>query len=288
MSDYQGTKVPIADFVAAVRNNSKNGQYVSASLMADALGISTMTVTRYARKWNKEHPEDQIEVARGLGFRMNYAPVVEPEEKENRYDHSKTEEGYSDPTAAAAMATEDNPIKDTTLWLTRESNGKFAYFAVLRVYGKLVVGYKFEKVEEHQFPDDFVAPYYIPSVGVMEKDLISDLARPTFKYRKYLIEKIRDLERDELRFMVRTLSKLFNCEYVLRQQLKDADRELSAYKKRDETAVEKKPEVQPSAYCSISETELAVLKKERDIYKTFFDRITSGKNANATIRVEEN
>lgn len=297
MSDYQGTKIPVSDFVAAIRNNSKDGKYVSASTISEALGISTMTVTRYARKWNKEHPEDPIEVARGLGFRMNCAPIVESEEKENRYDCSKTEEGYSDPTAAAAME-EDNPIKSHTLWLTKESNNRFAYFAVLRATEIGAVGYRFDTVEGHPYANELVTPSYISTDGVSDKnDLVCDLVRPTFKLRKYMVEKTRDLSRAEVRNLSKAVAELIGTDYFLRQQLNEKTREvfllnrrIESLKKTDSKEVSTKVVDTAAIYSpvQISSEDLAVLKAQNEIYKTFFDRMTSGTNVNATIRVEEN
>lgn len=284
-------KVTREEFVAAIRNNSKDGSWVKGKIISEMLGVNTNTVNRYVHRWNNIHPEDPIETVRGFGYRMSCAPIVEPE-KDSRYSDNKTEEGYPDPTAATAMKDE-GPIKSYTLWLTRESTA-YAYFAVLRATKIGAVGFRFDKVEGHGYINEIEKPYYISSDGFMKDDLVCDFARPTFKRLKYMIEKVRDLERTEVRTMAKAVADLFGTDYLLRQQLAGKTREIAVLNSRIESLKKKqteastetvKPVVYPPVAAPISDKDLAILKAQYEIYKTFFDRMTSGDNLNATIRV---
>ena len=287
-------KVTREEFVAAIRNNSKDGSWVKGRLISEMFGISANTVMKYARRWNELHPEDPIIALRGYGYKMGPKPVAAEPETKPRYADNKTEEGYPDPTATAAMKDEQGPIKSYTLWLTRESETSFAYFAVLRATKTGAVGFRFDKVEGHRYIDEIETPGYISSDGVKENDLICDFARPTFKRLKYMVEKVRDLERTEVRTMAKAVADLFGTDYFLRQQLAEKTREIvvlnsrieSLKKKQTEASTEiVKPAVYPVTTAPISDKDLAILKAQYEIYKTFFDRMTSGDNLNATIRV---
>lgn len=288
-------KVTREEFVAAIRNNSKDGSWVKGKTISEMFGISANTVMHHARRWNEIHPEDPIIAMRGYGYKMGPKPVTAEPEAKPRYADNKTEEGYLDPTAAAAMKDEQGPIKSHTLWLTRESETSFAYFAVLRATKIGAVGFRFDKVEGHGYIEDIETPGYISSDGFKENDLICDFARPTFKRLKYMVEKVRDLDRTEVRTMAKAVADLFGTDYFLRQQLAEKSREIvvlnsrieSLKKKQTEVSTETvKPAVYPVTTAPISDKDLAILKAQYEIYKIFFDRMTSGDNLNATIRVE--
>lgn len=281
------------EFAAAIRNNSKDGSWVKGKLISEMFGISTNTVMRYARRWNELHPEDPIVTMRGFGYKMGPKPVAAEPEAQPRYADNKTEEGYPDPTAATALRNEQGPIKSYTLWLTRESTA-YAYFAVLRATKIGAVGFRFDKVEGHGYIDEIEKPYYISSDGFKKDDLVCDFARPTFKRLKYMVEKVRDLERTEVRTMAKAVADLFGTDYFLRQQLAGKTREIAVLNSRIESLKKKqteastetvKPVVYPPVAAPISDKDLAILKAQYEIYKTFFDRMTSGDNLNATIRV---
>lgn len=288
-------KVTREEFVAAIRNNSKDGSWVKGKTISEMFGISTNTVMRYAHRWNELHPEDPISIMRGFGYKMGPSPATANEpEKDSRYGDNKTEEGYPDPTAATAMKDEQGPIKSCTLWLTRESTA-YAYFAVLRATKIGAVGFRFDKVEGHNYIDEIEKPYYISSDGFKKDDLVCDFARPTFKRLKYMVEKVRDLERTEVRTMAKAVADLFGTDYFLRQQLAEKSREIVVLNSRIESLKKKqaeasteivKPAVYPVTTAPISDKDLAILKAQYEIYKTFFERMTSGDNLNATIRVE--
>lgn len=287
-------KVTREEFTEAIRNNSKDGSWVKGKTISEMFGISANTVMKYARRWNELHPEDPIIALRGYGYKMGPKPVAAEPETKPRYADNKTEEGYPDPTATAAMKEEQGPIKSYTLWLTREST-TYAYFAVLRATKIGAVGFRFDKVEGHGYIDDIEKPGYISSDGFKENDLICDFARPTFKRLKYMVEKVRDLERTEVRTMAKAAADLFGTDYFLRQQLAEKSREIDVLrlrleglkKKQTEVSTETvKPAVYPVTTAPISDKDLAILKAQYEIYKTFFDRMTSGDNLNATIRVE--
>jgi len=282
------------EFTEAIRNNSKDGSWVKGKIISEMFGISTNTVTKYVHRWNELHPEDPIITMRGYGYKMGPKPVAAEPETKPRYADNKTEEGYPDPTATAAMKDEQGPVRAYALWLTRESETSFAYFAVLRVTKIGAVGFRFDKVEGHRYIDDIETPGYISSNGIKERDLICDFARPTFKRRKYMVEKVRNLDRTEVRTMTKAVADLFRTDYFLRQQLEEKAREITVLnsrveglkKKQAEASTETvKPTVYPVTTAPISDKDLAILKAQYEIYKTFFDRMTNGDNLNATIRV---
>lgn len=236
------------DFVTAIRNNSKNGQWVNGKMLSEILGINQSTVSKYAHRWNEMHPEDPIVIVRGSGYRMNCAPVVEPEE---RYPVYKNDEGYNDPTAAGAIKSIDScldegPFKPGDVWLVSYMNGSVEKFLVIKAFDKTVSCLKI-----HMLTDaDTYNPVIHAPISMQTKEIV-DCRRVVAKPAKYFLEKDCGYNVTNFDAIKRKIGLLLDISFEV------------PVKK----IVEKRVEVPVAMPLPSDEMELALTKQKADIYE---------------------
>lgn len=277
------------DFVAAIRNNSKNGQWVKGKMLSEMLGISSNTVSKYAHRWNKMHPEDPIVIVRGSGYRMNCAPILEPEEKENRYDHSKTEEGYSDPTACGAIKSVDGclnegPFKPGDVWKVDFGNGSEDYrFLILKGFATTVSCLKIHKLESTETYN----PVIHTPVSMQRKEIV-DCRRVVAKPVRYFLEKDESYCVTNFDAIKRKIALLLDISIEV--PVEKPVEVIKEVEKRVEVPVEVVKEVEKVVEKPVAmplpsdEMELALAKQKADIY----ERITWAMLVNMGQNMEEN
>jgi hypothetical protein len=107
-------------------------------VLVGELGISKSTLMRYIAELPTYLNEDEkLNVTPGRNGENMYTII----EKNDKYDSSKTEGGYMDPTAAAAMATYDSTVKDWKynigdIWYSENSKHQLDPFLIIAIYSE--------------------------------------------------------------------------------------------------------------------------------------------------------
>jgi hypothetical protein len=107
-------------------------------MLMTKLGISKSTLTRYIQELPTYLNEDEkLDVTPGRNGENMYSII----DKQDKYDSSKTEGGYMDPTASAAMANYDSTAKDWKynigdIWYSENAKHQLDPFLIIAIYSE--------------------------------------------------------------------------------------------------------------------------------------------------------
>lgn len=107
-------------------------------MLMTKLGISKSTLTRYIQELPTYLNEDEkLDVTLGRNGENMYTVI----DKQDKYDSSKTEGGYMDPTASVAMANYDSTGKDWKynigdIWYSENAKHQLDPFLIIAVYSE--------------------------------------------------------------------------------------------------------------------------------------------------------
>lgn len=139
-----------------------------------------------------KHPD--VVSSKHLGYKISKKIEARMPSKRKNMD-MKNSEGYSDPTAGAAIRNveADNPYKSAgEVWRTEAANGDVEYFLVFAEYSTTRLGIPFYIQSNGRFVD----PVIIDSLGGAK--LYGDCTQVKSKPKKYMIDTIGMIETEQL------------------------------------------------------------------------------------------
>lgn len=166
--------------------------YTSREL-SEMLGIGReRTKTIMVSDVKPKHPE--VVSSKHLGYKISKKIEARMPSKRKNTD-MKNSEGYSDPTAGAAIRNveADNPYKSAgEVWRTEAANGDVEYFLVFAEYSTTRLGIPLYIQSNGRFVD----PIVIDSLGGAK--LYGDCTQVKSKPKKYMIDTIGMIETEQL------------------------------------------------------------------------------------------
>jgi len=266
---------------------------VPSTVIADDCNISRSNVTRYMNGFLQEHPEIQERKGRN-GIPTIYMWIEKPAPREthspflkNRQEKAgKNHEGYSDPTATAAIKTTEAPIEMKgdmimpgagEVWVTEESNGRNGYIFVLAFEEGAAQCIRLYNMSEVEHPEDINRAI---RVKIGAETFIGDASRVTFKPKRYLMR--RALKRNDeilpgVRKAVASVLGILSFrsdvepKVIEKEVIKEVPVEVEKIVYRD-----KESAPAPDGYISKTEAELRDYKLQAEIWKAAFYGVVNG------------
>lgn len=193
--------------LAAVKN--KNGKAIEKSELFEGAGISRAGLDRCIKELKDTYPKNFKRISEGHRASFYWKedePAVTPAAPKDRFDYTKTEEGYSDPTAALAMShLNDGEHKPGDIFDAMHSDGTSSEVIVINAcsYRATVVPFirTFSDIYDNEISE------MCPIVDSGRVLGYFNPGRITQKPLKYLGDKIGELTENELRSVRENLNK---------------------------------------------------------------------------------
>lgn len=171
----------------------KDNEWHTSKELSETLGLGRERVkTIMIQEVKPKHPD--VVSSKHLGYKISKKIEARMPSKRKNTD-MKNSEGYSDPTAGAAIrnAEADNPYKSAgEVWRTEAANGDVEYFLVFAEYSTTRLGIPLYIQPGSRFVD----PVIIDSLGGAK--LYGDCTQVKSKPKKYMIDTIGMIETEQL------------------------------------------------------------------------------------------
>lgn len=171
----------------------KDNEWHTSKELSETLGLGRERVkTIMIQEVKPKHPE--VVSSKHLGYKISKKIEARMPSKRKNTD-MKNSEGYSDPTAGAAIRNveADNPYKSAgEVWRTEAANGDVEYFLVFAEYSTTRLGIPLYIQPGSRFVD----PVIIDSLGGAK--LYGDCTQVKSKPKKYMIDTIGMIETEQL------------------------------------------------------------------------------------------
>ena len=244
------------------------GEYHKSSEMAESLGIGGNALKTFISKTLKpKYPQIVSAHAKGYAWveaadtktNSEVKPVDDPKKTERYLDPKKNDEGYTDSTAHFAAKSFGKALAGEVWWYKSSLNAPDDLLLVLSSTETTSVVLK---LYSEEFATNIRYPVTMMYNG---KRYTADAAMPFWRPNKYFMKKAAELTPTQMQFAKHMLVRAFAIPIETKVVEKPVEK-IRIVEKPVEKVVEKvveKPVGDP--------VELAVLRAERDIYKSMFE-----------------
>lgn len=247
------------------------GKYHKSSEMAESLGINANSLKAFISKTLKsKYPQIVSAHAKGYAWvepEMKVEPTKDPKETERYLDPKKNDEGYADSTAHFAAKAFGKALAGEVWWYKSSFNGPDDLLLVLsstETTSIVLKLYSEECVKNVRYP---------VTVMYNGKRYTADAAMPFWRSNKYFTKKAAELTPTQMQFAKHMLVRAFAIPIETKVVEKPVDK-IRIVEKPVEKIVEKPVEkiVEKVVEKPVGDpVEIAVLRTERDIYKSMFE-----------------
>ena len=248
------------------------GEYHKSSEMAESLGINTNSLKTFISKTLKsKYPQIVSAHAKGYAWiepEMKVEPAKDPKETERYLDPKKNDEGYSDTTSHVASKAFGKALAGE-VWRTYKSAAINAedLLLVLSSTETTAVVLKFYD------PASGYNARYPVTVNYDGKRYVADASMPYWRSQKYFCKKVCEMTPTQMAFAKKMLARALAIPTETKIVEKPVDK-IKIVEKPVEKIIEKPVEkvVEKIVEKPVGDpVELAVLRAERDIYKSMFE-----------------
>lgn len=255
------------------------GEYHKSSEMAESLGIGGNALKTFISKTLKpKYPQIVSAHAKGYAWveeaetkpndkATEVKPVDDPKKTERYLDPKKNDEGYADSTAHLAAKAFGKALAGEVWWYKSSFNGPDDLLLVLsstETTSIVLKLYSEECVKNVRYP---------VTVMYNGKRYTADAAMPFWRSNKYFTKKAAELTPTQMQFAKHMLVRAFAIPIETKVVEKPVDK-IRIVEKPVEKIVEKPVEkiVEKVVEKPVGDpVEMAILKTERDIYKSMFE-----------------
>lgn len=252
------TKEERLDYIVkAIKDGSFNNGNVS-----ELFGVSKNTIKVDLHELSSAYPQIKHNGKRGSGSKWTWVDDVEDGHK---YSVKKTEEGYNDPTAAAAITKLDNDIYGEftpgDVWWVSASNGTTEKYLVIQSFAGCATCLQVISRDRCNYN-----PAIHACVNIQYNEVV-DCRRLLSKPSRYFLEKDAAYSVTNFDAIRRKIVSLNKLDVTLEDDLKVKEK---IVEKRVEVPVERIVEkvVEVPANSADSEMELALAKQKAGIYES--------------------
>lgn len=245
-----------------ILNALKTGDF-NIKYAAEALGVNRNTITEDLKMLQLMYPQVKHVGSRGAASKWTWEENA-PTDKPDRYSDKKTDEGYPDPTAAAAMRNVTDIYGSKApgeVWAVQCANGSVENYLILKDFKGCCSTLKVYEQSVTTSIADFYNPAYCVCIDLPSKAYV-DVRRITSKPNKYFLDKLYDIK--NFPAVERKILAVMGFELPERVVEKEVIKEVPVVK---EVPVEKEIIKEVPVEVSVDSVEVALLRQKADIYE---------------------